>query len=1379
MEKGRKDGKEVIRFYLVVLLLAGFNTLSHAELPPVVFNHQSSVDGLPQNSGRVILQDREGFVWIGTEDGLVRFDGSSMRPFRKEHGNKASLSDNYIASLAEDAAGNIWVGTMGGGLNVISPDTLQVTRLPEFSAADFRDIVPDRKRNVLWLAGGDGLYMLDSARFNRYLTERSDQDGTGLIAKVPLPLGDGKEMANQVSGMVLADDQLWLSTRGVGIICYKPQDKAIRWFRSGANGLKDDTFNTIARDRNGNIWAGSQNQGLVRVIRDASQVRFSHYDNSNSGLAVNDVMAIADAKDDALWIGTWQGGLARFNPQTGKAELYRHHLGDEYSIPSDIIMDITRTRDGQVWVGTFDKGICWFTPTSPFHVYRAVPGSGEGLADNLIWSFASDEQGGLWIGSGKGLSRMNPATQQYALPRNLWPADLWEAVRMDDIRAILADGDALWVAARKSGLVRISLSSGRITPIADLLPAGTTLTDTYFRIIVRDSHGFLWFGASKGLNRFNPLTGELRKYMPEPGNRLALPHYRLRSLFEDSRGRMWAGTSNGLMLLDEHGDILKTWQYSAGSGPDQILAGTGAQGIGEDRFGRIWIASNSGLSVYDEKTKRVVMLREKDGLPSNNAYCALSSGDYMWVSTLNGLARIDIRDFTIERYSTFDGLPDNEFNHNAWHRLPDGRLAFGTLSGFLILVPEAMPGPEKKISPPPLKVRTAIDERQGRKVFPPGYQPLIDLDADTKRIAFEYSSISFGRPGDVLYEVKLQGADPEWRKTGTERIASYAGLAPGQYNFQVHASDRHGQWQAYSTPVRFAIARPAWQTPLAVVGYILVLCGMILSLFILYSRRMRRNALYLQAIVAERTGELETSNRQLAEKNSELDRLFGERERLFRVLAHELRTPLSMMMSILESLQPKRKDDSATLAMAYQSGTRIGSLLDHILNLAKKYGTLGEARQSFAIAPALEELLGPFQLQTEQNKQRLLAAIEVNAARVNMQRDIFIMMVSNLLANACKYTPEGGEICISATTGDSLCRIEVADNGVGIPAGEEQRIFEWFGRCGLQADHSGWGIGLAFVKEGVEAAGGTIQYVPRQAAGALFVMTLPLDDRSEREFDAWTPRPPAGEQAPGHSPLPEQQQPRTILIIEDDPALLAHLPTLFPGDWTIHTTSDAESGWDIAEEREPELIITDLILPGQSGFDLTRRLKADDRTAHIPIIILTALADEENKLAGLGLSVDSFMGKPFSNRELLLRVTGLLANRDRVLANAGRLILNIDSQNTDRAEAGSSKIEDEFLQKLHKVLDDREKISSISLEDIAGELAMSTRSFQREMERLGISWREYKKLRRLRYAMDLLRDPDNKIGVIAENAGYSSAAHFSKVFKKHTGSSPSDWRREH
>lgn len=1366
----------LIRHVFLFLLLC-ISSAAAAALPPVVFNTVSSGQGLPQNTGRALLQDSDGYVWVGTEDGLVRFDGYSMLSFRKNHDDPNSLSDNYIESLAEDGQGRIWVGTMGGGINVIDRQRRLVTRIKALGSTDILDIVTSRTGDTLWFAAGNGIYVMETSEGNDEQSGRLIPTADLSPQRVPVLLPDRTPLVDAVNGLVLDGDEIWFSTRGSGVGRFNQGNGETTWYHREAGSLENDSFNTIFRDQDGVLWLGSQERGLVKVLKSPAGVHFQYYDTENSGLAANDVMSIADAGDGLLWLGTWGGGLALFDTEKGRAELYRYQRDDQYSIPSDTLMNVIRTRNGQVWLGTFDKGVSWFHPESPFHAYRATPLEEGGLNSNVIWSFAAEGNDALWIGTSKGLSRLHLASHQYATPDLIQPLDLWEKVRRDDIRALYMDSDELWVAARKEGVFKVSLRAMTVTPLTQLASAGQALTHPYVRLMYKDSRGVFWFGATRGLNRFDPVTGEIRNYMPEPGNALSLPHFRVRALYEDSRGQIWAGTSSGLMLLDGAGNPIRVIDADE-DGPDGLrLAGKGVQGLAEDAQARIWLATDGGISVFDAARKKTTILRELNGLPSNAVYCTIPADGFIWATTLHGLARISPDTLNVEKYTTDDGLPDNEFNFNAWHVLPDGRLALGTLSGFALFHPEKVPGPERSGIAPPLHLQPYVYNQDGGQVPTAGRGEPIRLDWANNKISFAYSVLNYGNLGSVKYEVRLEGVDKKWN-SADGRLATFAGLAAGTYSFTVRAMERHGQWMVESAPVSFSIAQVPWKTPQAYALYAIVLSGILAFCFTMYSRQLHKRSLFLENLVARRTGELQASNQRLEEKHRQLDQLLTSRERLFRAIAHELRTPLAVIMSSVEALQDEGGRTSTMLRMIHQRAHRIGGLLDRLLDLANNTAALNNHGEPFSVAQAIEEAVAPFRQQAAQESRRLHEHVEVDNACLAMERETFIMIISNLLANAVKFTDRGGAIAMTALIADGRLALTVEDDGIGVPAGEEQRIFNWFEQAHPRSGPKGWGIGLAFARDEIEAAGGTIELCRPEEAGAKFLVFLPLAQGVRAEVS------PAGdgvvwpETAENEHPvLHGLEKEYTMLVIEDDPDLRHHLPTLFPPHWTILTSPDAESGAVIAMDKEPDIIITDLMLPGESGFELTRKLKGNSQTAHIPIIILTALGNEENRLTGLGLSADSFLSKPFSNKELRLRVAGLLANREKVLDRAKQIILH-DSVNGERADDPVTESrEDEFLVKLNAALGQDLDVASLTLDEAAARVAMSKRSLQREMERVGISWREYKRLRRIRFAMDLLRDPRIPVGDVVEQSGYGSAAHFSKIFKEVNGASPSEWRR--
>ncbi|WP_157237968.1 hybrid sensor histidine kinase/response regulator transcription factor [Desulfobacter curvatus] len=1344
-------------------------------MPPVEFNCISSSNGLPQNSGRVLLQDRKGFIWIGTEDGLVRFDGESILSFRKDYDNLYSLSDNYIGSLEEDDHGRIWAGTLGGGLNVINKKRKTVIRIQQLASCDIRALAYCKNSKRLLIGTGEGLYGIDmdAPQLNQsFDTLRSPLNLR--VQRLPVLLSNGEPFKGIITGIAIDEKNIWLSTRNKGIFCFETANNRTLSFSKGQQGLEDTNFQTIFRDRDGDIWIGSENRGLVKVIKKDAAIRFKHFHKSNSYMPANDIMALTDADDGKLWVGTWDGGLALFDKKTGIADYYLSGQNDPFTLPSNIILDIIQAANGQIWLGTFDKGVSWFNPDSVFHAYRKNSLASQGLAGNIVWSFAAQGNKMLWIGTDKGLSRLDLTLNLYNTPDDLCPKNLWAQIRKDDIRALFLDGKHLWIAGRKQGVSRLSLDDNSITPLTQIAAPDQVLTNSYIRLIYKDSHNALWLGASKGLNRFDLTTGTIRRYVTDE-NRLSLPHYRIRALFEDKSGQMWVGTNSGILLLDPEGNPLTTFEHGKKDDNGLVLAGNGVRGIGEDNCGRLWFATEGGVSIYDPAKKKTVILREKNGLPSDATYCALLNSGYMWVSTLNGLARIDTDTFQIETYTTNDGLPDNEFNFNAWHKLPDNRLALGTLSGFTLFRPEMVPGPEKIKRSPPFYVQPYTYKHAVRYPIELKKQNRIHLNWDNNKISFAFCALNYHRPSLLSYEFKLTGESDTWTKMDNSRFITFNGLSAGDYSFSIRVKDHHGTWHIETKPINFTISQVPWKTIPAYFGYLFLVCAILMSISHLCNQRVRKRSFYLEKLIEDRTAELKTTNEELKTQHLKLDQILKSREKLFTAITHELRTPLAVIISSVETLMDKNNNQNDPLRMIHNRAGKMGEMINNILNLTNTSSRTNISKQPFTIKPALEEAVTPFRQQCLHQKRTLKEFIELNKECLSMNRNTFIMIISNLLSNACKFTEQGGTILINCSCNEKNLILYVEDDGIGITKDEEAHIYDWFERTKAGSKTDGWGIGLAFVKDEIEAAQGSIKLIHNDTPGSKFMATFPLqsiegnrlipdeknleNNREDKNFNMLT-----------------SDKNYTILIIEDDIDLCAHLATLFPTHWKKLTATDGESGMSIALKAQPDIVITDLMLPGKSGFEVTRQLKETPQTFHIPIIILTALESEENRLTGLGLSADSFIGKPFSNKELLLRVTGLLSNREKMLNHAKHIILQNPETSKNADKQSSGHLESAFFAKLNKKLGGDQAVALMTLDEAACKMAMSKRSLQREMERAGISWREYKRFRRIRYAMNLLVDKSRQIGEVAELTGYASTAHFSKIFKDVTGQPPSEWR---
>ncbi len=1327
-----------IFFVVIVFVLFSVKVGSVAySAPPLLFSHLGGDQGLPQVTIRTMLMNKGG-LWIGTEAGLVKFDGTNIEIFKKDK-SADSLSGNYISSLACGENGEIWIGTLGGGLNCLKEDGASIIKYPgEFRHEDILDILPEK--DVLWLGSLHGLLWFD------YITSS--------ISRVELKKNDAL-YSKSVKALVRDGSCLWFVTKGYGIGRYFPDSGRVDWFESGKNGLQSNSFNTIFKDNSGRIWAGSENLGLVQIDASSSNPSFKHFSKQKHGLGANDVMAIADAEDGKLWIGSWNGGLQLFDPKKGVIADYKSSLANPRSLNSDIITNILPAPDGTLFVGSYDRGLCWANPNPSFKTLIFDPLVKETLPDNMIWSFCENSSGNIWTGTAHGIARINRSDFQIATPEldNSIPAELAGC----DIRSLARDENSVWVGTKSHGLYKYDAAEGVLTSFDDCFKAKDELCRKDIRVLLMDKEtNYLWAGTGKGLNRIDLSTGVVKCFFKDSNKPGYLPHDRIRSLFKTKDGTLYVGTSLGLARYSNIDDSFTVWQQDRNN-PEKTLAGEGVRAITEDDNGRLWLATESGVSLFSADGGVIRNFYEEDGLSNNAIYGIMFSGGYIWASTMKGLTRIDPDSFEMQRYFKRDGLPDNEFNYNAWTVLDSGEIVLGGVNGLVLFAPEDVPGPEKQVNSPALTLEVIWDGKktaltESDLVFP----------AEHPAVSMNYFVSDFKDPGNILYYTRLKGIDTNWQNADSHQQV-FSGLKSGRYSFEVKAADMHGQWETPVKSFSFTVSPPLWLTWPAFVVYTLVCCGMGLLGSRYAILRQKKRADWLEGEVARHSRELLQSNLKLEQKNRQLDSLIETREKLYRSIAHELRTPLTIIMSAIErQLSDPGGIRGGVLEIALKNAERISRLITTFLNLAKE--ETAEEDQLFAVDKALEESAATFSLLAKDQGKIFDVSIETaNGLWVKMNREMFITAVGNLLSNALKYSGPAGDVRLEASAYTGFVEISVIDDGPGIPESQLETVFEWFSR-NMDSTEEGWGIGLPTVKEIVERYDGSIN-VKNLAQGTVFTISLPLheppveDSFNMLEAKLADPSVLAG---------------KSLLIVEDEPDLLNQISEMFEPYCNVHTAGNGHEGTSLALEFKPDLVISDVRMPGKGGLELLQELKESEETGHIPVMLLSAYESLGLRVKGFNSYADACLGKPFNRNELFLRAAALIKNRELSRNKAKQAILSFDDEVKDSAKANESCL----FERVRSATGSLEEFLEMSQDDVAEKLNMSKRTLQREFNSAGIKWTEFKRLQQVRYSMELLHGTELSISEIASRCGFSSSSYFSKIFKDETGKTPSVWRDE-
>jgi diguanylate cyclase (GGDEF)-like protein len=850
------------------------------------FDRLSLEQGLSQATVNCILQDRRGFMWFGTEDGLNRYDGYAFSTFKHEEANPSSLSHNFVSALLEDREGFLWVGTRGG-LNRFDPsvETFRHFRNdpsdPTSLSLDRIRVVYEDKEGVVWIGtegGGLDRFNRASASFERFTHDPANAASLG---------------SDDVSA-IREDRQgvLWIGTRGGGLDRFDRTGATFTHYRSDprqAQSLSDDQVTALGEDRDGALWVGTSEGGLSVLASDAGHFVQRRLDQPDSpSLSANSVRAILQDDAGTLWVGT-DAGLAEWSPERRAFLHHRNDPADPWSLGDDQVTALCQDSGGVLWVGT-GAGVSRFnTRIVPFAAFKAMPGGAlasrgggraggprpRGLSNGIVTAFREDRSGALWIGTfGGGLNRLDRKTGTFTYYRHQ-PSDP-SSLGDNRVTSLHVDRQGvLWVGTFAGGLDRFDgahFVHHRHDP-----DKPDSLSWNGVSSLCEDEDGVLWVGTfGGGINRFDRKNGRFVHYRHAPSKTWSLSDDRVRVIERDREGTFWVGTDGGgLNRFDRSKGSFTSFRHNAGD-PGSISSDA-VYSIHEDASGVVWIGTDAGLNRWDPADRkanrgRFERLGKKEGLPHEMIYGILSDqAGSLWLSTIKGLSRFDPRTKEFKNYNPSHGLQSYEFNFGAAYRSPSGEMFFGGVNGFNAFHPASI---RENTHEPPVVLTGFWKFGQRAKLDRPVWTVKeIDLAYRDYVVSFEFAALDFTAPEQNRYAYKLEGLDESWTDLGTLRRVTYTNLAPGRYVLRVRGSNNDGVWNEQGLALSIRVIPPPWRTWWAYLLYTAALAGVVFAYVRAQARKLAREAEYsrkLEQDVKERTRELEERTLELAVSNQEL-----------------------------------------------------------------------------------------------------------------------------------------------------------------------------------------------------------------------------------------------------------------------------------------------------------------------------------------------------------------------------------------------------------------------------------------------------------------------------------------------------------------------------
>jgi signal transduction histidine kinase/ligand-binding sensor domain-containing protein/DNA-binding response OmpR family regulator len=1350
-----------IIFFLYLLCGCLFDTTAQFR-----FERLGNQQGLSQSTVLKIFQDKKGFIWFATRDGLNKYDGYNFTVYRHIFDNPNSLSSSNISCIAEDLDENLWIGTSDGGINKMDVETGKFIHFKltddkkDISKLNIAAIKVTKDNQILVATYWAGLIYID-AKSNRFTWKSIETNPipTTNISKIyqdrreNVWLGSSLGVFTQISksgkahsfkienGLTLkknniscfledAQGNILLGTRGNGLYKFDIITQKISQILYNPSQIdRDNLITSLAYDQENTLWIGTDSGVILLKNNDYNHpIHLQTNPDSETGLSSHAIQSLMVDRDDNVWIGTWEAGLNVHFKNRNKFALYRHKTNTEQSLLRDKVTAIVCEDEHKVWVGSNSGLTLLDRKTNVYKHFVVNPSTSTILNNNDINFLHIDNDGDLIVSTwGAGLRILKKGSSHFLN----YQYNSGQYIPYFTCIQSSKTPHKLWVGTQELGLLSFDKTTGKFTPITELNKKGI-LAEVHINSILEDSKGLLWIGSyNNGTFKYNPKTHEINhfKQSDKPGS---IKGNHVFQIYEDTQKRIWIATNGGgLCMYQPQTDTFKTWTTLDG------LPNNTIKGILEDKHQNLWLATNEGLSEFI------------------------------------------IRSNSFKNYTQADGLQGSEFLINAYAQSKNGEMFFGGTGGMNVFHPDSLEENNKVPSVYITGLRLfnkPVSVGQNDSPLQKDILATKELifEADQNVFSIEFTALDFESLKNNHYAYLLEGFDNEWQYVGTQRIASYTNLNAGEYIFRVKASNNDGVWNPKEATIKIIILPPWYKTWWAFWIYGGLIMG---SIYIFRKVIQVRERFRLDIKIQEK------ENAQI----QELDRL---KTNFFTNISHEFRTPLTLIISPLEKYLSENNDlptpQKKRAESIYRNAKQLQKLINQLLDLSKlEAGRFFPEITQSDIIEFTEKVTNSFQDLAEEKHISLQFISPEKHLMAYFDGDILEKILTNLLSNAFKFSKKGGTINASISlklSDNQQVIVKVSDNGIGIAPENLPNIFNRFYQVHdkNQSQIVGTGVGLSLCKELAELHRGEILVSSKLGEGTTFSVYLPI---TKKAFDKQWIR--EGEN------IPDNQNHRTkntiqitdnqtieiinkdkplILIAEDNEDLRAYIKEIFIQDFQILEAENGLIAQKIAQENLPDLIISDWMMPLKTGVELCQNIKMNTNTSHIPVIILTSKSSNESKLMGLETGADDYITKPFNANLLAVRVKNILENRKKLRE------LFSNSPKIKAREITLNSSDEHFIERAIKIVEENMGNINLDITFLEEELKMSNMQMYRKLKSLtNLSGNEFIKNIRLKKAVQLLESENYNIAEIAYKVGFNDPSYFSRIFKKQYGKVPSEY----
>ncbi len=1318
------------------------------------FTHIGLEDGLSHSTVFAVNQDREGYMWFATYDGVNRYDGYNFTVYRHRYEDSYSIASDMSTCITVDDSDRVWIGTREG----LSLYDHKKDRFSNFcyrkndQSVAVNSIVPIEK-DLLMLGTKEGILLFDvsSGRFlsdtlsasvhGLYPSALVRHDGRVYIGTEDAVYDYGLRDGNLEKVMSLPTDskvqailyqpfhKLWIATEGSGLYMFDMKTKELKNYRygDGQSGLNSNYVRSLALDSENRLWVGTYGGVNIRTEGTDSFLSVSSSELKEGSLSQNSVRSIFMDSQGGMWLGTYWGGLNYYHPLCNRFQ-HIQHIPFYNSLSNNVVSCIVADARQNLWIGTSDGGLNYYDNVSrTYKSYLKNTDDPEEPFKDIKTIYVDEARDKVYVGAHSGgmmvLDRTTGSVEYYNLHNRKSPTN--------NIYSIIPDGnEGLWVASLEY-LLHFDKKSRSFT------------------FVDRNMDG-------QSLKRCNRL------------------------LFRDSRGRIWTGGEKGLSIFDQKGDSL---QSNVDFKIPSELKQTFISCFYETSSGSILAGTHNGLFALSEKDGGVVQYTASDGLPSNIIYGILEDAyGRLWVSTNQGLSCFSIESGQSRNFTVMDGLQGNQFNAGSFCRKDDGYMLFGGIGGITSFRPETLL--DNPFTPKPIITKLSVHNRE---VLPEDGTGILDEcitgvnritlspSQNSFAISFVVSNYISGKHNTFAY--RLTGYDDTWYEQNDISPVSYANLPAGEYIFCVKAANNDGKWNDDPVTLHITVLPIWYRTWWAFSLFALLLASIVFG--IVRFLQIRRNM--QTEIRIERLDK---------EKQEEISQM---KIRFYVNISHELRTPLTLIIAPLQELVSRVKGQWEHKQLLYiqQNANRLLHLINQLMDFRRAELGIFELRVVYANAyKRMSEIYTNYEGLSRRKEIKYDFYTGLQDRNVLFDENYLDLILNNLLSNAFKYTKAGGSITVNLDLEDGFLVIAVSDTGVGIPPDKQEHIFERFYRA--DNDSRGSGIGLSLVQRLVELHHGRITLQSEVGKGSTFTVYLPQDKSvySQEELIGLNSDTASGlnvystnagdvfvDSADSEDNTAEEYDGEkqtgkrgTILIVEDNAELRRYLVSGLSGLFVLLEADNGQKALDILKDNDVDLIITDVMMPVMDGIRLSRSVKQNLRTCHIPVYMLSAKADMKCQIEGLSGGADDYIAKPFSMEVLRTKILNMLRTRNRMYERYSK------SLEIEPKKITGNTMDEEFLRKAIAVVEQNIDNSEFSTEQFAGEMNMSRSNLHLKLKGItGQSAIDFIHKIRFGRACQLLKEGKYTVSEVSYMVGFSTPSYFASRFKKYVGCLPTEY----